>query len=62
MNTTHVEAESLVTDMLGRLDEISGVEKVLCPPFVSLFVIQTLLKGSSVKLGAQNMYFETKGA
>lgn len=62
MNTTHIEAESLVTDMLGRLDEISGVEKVLCPPFVSLFVIQTLLKGSSVKLGAQNMYFETKGA
>lgn len=62
MNTTHVEAESLVTDMLGRLDEISGVEKVLCPPFVSLVVIKTLLKGSSVKLGAQNMYFETKGA
>jgi len=62
MNTTHVEAESLVTDMLGRLDEISGVEKVLCPPFVSLYVIKTIVQGSSVKLGAQNMYFETKGA
>jgi triosephosphate isomerase len=62
MHTTHVEAESLVADMLPRLDEISGIEKVLCPPFVSLYVIQTMVQGSSVKLGAQNMYFETKGA
>jgi triosephosphate isomerase len=62
MNTTHVEAESLVADMLGGLEEISGVEKVLCPPFVSLPVLNRILRSSSVKLGAQNMYFEAKGA
>jgi len=62
MNTTHVEAESLVADMLGRLEEITGVEKVLCPPFVSLAILKRLLQGSSVKLGAQNMYFQARGA
>ncbi len=62
MNTTVVEAEKLVCDMLDRLDRIEGVEKVLCLPFVSLVTIRELLKGSSIKLGAQNMWFETKGA
>ena len=62
MHTTHVEAESLVADMFDRLDEISGVEKVLCPPFVSLAMLKKIVRGSSVELGAQNMYFEPKGA
>jgi triosephosphate isomerase len=62
MNTMVAEAVKLVSDMLDELDEIEGVEKVLCPPFTSLVTIRELLKGSSVKLGAQNMHFETKGA
>ena len=62
MNTTVTEAGKLVRDMLDELDRIEGVEKVLCPPVVSLVTIKELLKGSSIKLGAQNMWFETKGA
>ena len=62
MNTTVTEAEKLVLEMLDKLDRIEGVEKVLCPPFVSLVAINMMLQGSSIKLGAQNMYFETKGA
>ena len=62
MNTTASEAERLVLEMLEKLDRIEGVEKVLCPPFVSLVAISMMLQGSSIKLGAQNMYFETKGA
>ena len=62
MNTTVTEAERLVYEMLDKLDPIKGVEKVLCPPFVSLVAINMMLQDSSVKLGAQNMYFETKGA
>ena len=62
MNTTVSEAEQLVLEMLDKLDRIEGVEKVLCPPFVSLVAANMMLQGSSVKLGAQNMYFETKGA
>jgi len=62
MNTTVTEAEKLVIEMLEKLDRVEGVGKVLCPPFVSLVAINMMLHGSSVKLGAQNMYFETKGA
>jgi triosephosphate isomerase len=62
MNTTTAEAERLVLEMLEKLDRIEGVEKVLCPPFVSLVAINMMLQSSSIKLGAQNMYFETKGA
>ena len=62
MNTTATEAERLVYEMLDTLDRIEGVEKVLCPPFVSLVAINMMLQDSSIKLGAQNMYFETAGA
>jgi triosephosphate isomerase len=62
MNTTATEAERLVLEMLEKLDRIEGVEKVLCPPFVSLVAISMMLQSSSIKLGAQNMYFEGKGA
>jgi triosephosphate isomerase len=62
MNTTAAEAERLVLEMLERLDGIKGVERVLCPPFVSLVGISMMLQSSSIKLGAQNMYFEAKGA
>jgi triosephosphate isomerase len=62
MNTTATEAERLVLEMLEKLDSIKGVDKVLCPPFVSLVAISMMLQSSSIKLGAQNMYFEAKGA
>ena len=62
MNTTVTEAEKLVIEMLEKLDRVEEVEKVLCPPFVSLVAINMMLHDSSIKLGAQNMYFETKGA
>jgi triosephosphate isomerase len=62
MNTTATEAEQLVFEMLEKLDRMKGVEKVLCPPFVSLVAVNMMLRGSSIKLGAQNMYFETAGA
>ncbi len=62
MNTTVSEAIELVDKMRQGLDEMTGVEKVVCPPFVSLAAVRDLIKGSSIKLGAQNLYFEEKGA
>ncbi len=62
MNKTVAEARELVRSMLPKLNEIKGVEKVLCPPFVSLPATLDLLKGSDVGLGAQNMFWEEKGA
>ena len=62
MNTTVEEAVALVRDMLGGLEDVNGVEKVVCPPFVSLSEVKPVLEKSTVKLGAQNMHFEEKGA
>jgi len=62
MNTNVAEAVELVKAMKEKLHQIAGVDKVLCPPFVSLAAVKELIKGTSIKLGAQNMYFERSGA
>ena len=62
MNTTVSEAIELVNEMRQGLDQIDNVDKVICPPFISLATVRELIKGSSIKLGAQNIYFEEKGA
>jgi triosephosphate isomerase len=62
MNTTVAEALGLVEAMRPRLESISGVEQVLCPPFVSLEPIHRFLDASPILLGAQNVFWEDKGA
>ncbi len=62
MNTTLSEAIELVNEIRQGLGQIAHVDKVICPPFISLAVVRELIKGSSIKLGAQNIYFEEKGA
>ncbi|MBN1863058.1 MAG: triose-phosphate isomerase [Dehalococcoidales bacterium] len=49
-------------DLEAGLEAITSVDKVICPPFVSLAPVREIIKGSSIKLGAQNLYFEEKGA
>ncbi len=62
MNKTIAETRDLVFKMSVRLREINSVEKVLCPPFMSLMAASALLEGSGIGLGAQNMHWEEKGA
>jgi triosephosphate isomerase len=62
MNTTLAEASVLVREMKDGLERVTGVEKVLCPPFISLALVKEHLQGSSIKVGAQNMHFEQHGA
>ncbi len=62
MNTTPTESNNLACALCDTLDQIAGVEKVLCPPFLSLISISGILQGSSIKLGAQNMHFAAQGA
>ena len=62
MNTYVEQAAALAKDMIEELSRIEGVEKVLCPPFVSLTTVGDIIQESDIKLGAQNMYFEEKGA
>jgi triosephosphate isomerase len=62
MNTTVSEAVELVKEMRQGLDAIADAEKAVCPPFISLEAVRKIIEGSSIKLGAQNLYFEEKGA
>jgi triosephosphate isomerase len=62
MNTNVTEATELVSAMKKKLNRMTGVERVLCPPFVSLTTVRGLVKGTSIKLGAQNIYWERTGA
>ncbi|MBL8089752.1 MAG: triose-phosphate isomerase [Anaerolineales bacterium] len=62
MNKTIAETRDLISAMAETLNEIKNVEKVVCPPFVSLQTAHELLKNTEIGLGAQNMFWEEKGA
>ena len=62
LNKTVAEARQLVTDLLPGLQGISGVEKLLCPPFTALMAVAEMLKGKGIGLGGQNLFWEASGA
>jgi triosephosphate isomerase len=62
MNTTIPEGLALVDELLPRLQIYSTVERIVCPPFVSLSAIADRLRGTDISVGAQNLYPEPKGA
>ena len=62
MHTTLDEALGLTLGLRRQLSDIFGVEVVVCPPFPYLLTCRDILDGSGIHLGAQNMYFEEKGA
>ena len=62
MNTTLAEARALANALASNLNGVSGVEVLLCPPFISLTTVGSEISGTTLKLGAQNLYPEPKGA
>jgi triosephosphate isomerase (TIM) len=56
------EAQDFARAILEPLHAIHTVERVLCPPAISIAAVHAIVSGSELKLGAQNMYFEEKGA
>jgi triosephosphate isomerase len=62
MFKTVAEAIALVREMRSDLNAVTGVENVLCAPFTALSVIAELVKGTAIKVGAQDMYWEDQGA
>lgn len=63
MNKNIGESASLVSDLKNLLSSVSvNADVIVCPPYTSLDTVNALVKGSDVKLGAQNMYFEESGA
>ncbi|NOZ70315.1 MAG: triose-phosphate isomerase [Chloroflexi bacterium] len=62
MNKTIAEAVDLVRGIRAGVREIETVEAVVCPPFVALPTVADALSHSNVKVGAQNVFYEEKGA
>ncbi len=63
MNTNHATATELVNALKNDLTPLTAhVQIVLCPPFVYLPRVAELVQGTDIGVGAQNMYFESKGA
>jgi len=62
MNKHIVESVSLVKELKDFIRGIKGVDIVVCPPFTSLGLVKEIINGTNIHLGAQNMYWETKGA
>lgn len=56
------EAREFAESILDGLMATRGVERVLCPPAVSLTAVHAVTSGTGIQLGAQNMHFEEKGA
>jgi triosephosphate isomerase len=62
MNKNVAEAVDLVRALRESTADVEKVEIVVCPPFVALTAVKEALAGSKIGLGAQNVYWEEKGA
>ncbi|GKX29148.1 triosephosphate isomerase [Vallitalea longa] len=61
MNKTPREALALIEE-LKPLVKNDDVDVVFCTPYVSLVLAVEATKDSNIEIGAQNMYYEEKGA
>ena len=62
MNKTVAEAVSLASEIKERVAGVENVKIIVCPVFTAVKSVADVLKGSNVKVGAQDMYWETSGA
>lgn len=62
MFKTTAEARILMSELLPGLNTIQGVDIVICPPFTSILPVAALLEGTSIGVGAQDIFWESTGA
>ena len=62
MNLTIAEAKALVSEMLPELEQIDNVDQAVCPSYLAIPAVAELCKGTNLKVGAQNVYWEKSGA
>ena len=61
MNMTPTQAVALVEE-LKPLVASEEVDVVFCVPAIDIIPVMEAVKGSNIEVGAENMYFEEKGA
>lgn len=62
LNKTIKEAIELVTILKRLIQDTQSVDVVVCPPYTALSDVSEILMESELKLGAQDLYWEEKGA
>lgn len=62
MNTTLDDAVELAKSVVDTVGSITEVDIAICPPYVSLSSVYEVIKGSNIKLGAQDVHWEKQGA
>ena len=62
MNTTIDEGLQLAAAVRDRTRDVRGVAVAVLPPFTHLRAVRDLLRGSHVQVGAQNVFWEVRGA
>ncbi len=62
MNKTVAEAAELARSVVEGVAGDSNVDVAVIPPFLAIPQVVELLRGSSVLVGAQDVYFEKSGA
>nr|WP_286032484.1 triose-phosphate isomerase [Brachyspira pilosicoli] len=62
MNNTNKEALELVNQLKDLVKDVKDRDIMIAPTFTCLSDVNNAIKGSNIKLGAQNLYFEEKGA
>lgn len=62
MNTTLDEAKALAKAVVESVGNVSDVDIAVCTPYTNLSAVSEIIKNSNVKLGAQDVHWESKGA
>ena len=61
MNKTQKETKDFLTELKPMVQD-AACDVVVCVPFTDLTLAKKMLKGSNIKLGAQNVHFAESGA
>lgn len=56
------ETQKLALEMKEKFENFNKGKIVVCPNFISLLGVKKVLQGSSIKVGAQDSFWEEKGA
>jgi triosephosphate isomerase len=62
MNKTIDETVDFINAFIPMVKDVRDVDILIAPPFTSLSTAAGFLKGTNIKLGAQNVFYEEKGA
>jgi triosephosphate isomerase len=62
MNTSIEEGLALAKALVDKAAGINDVDIAICPPYTHLASLAPIVKGSAIKLGAQDLHWEAKGA